>query len=212
MASYTLVIGNKNYSSWSLRAWLMLKATSADFKEILIRLHQENSKQEILRYSPSGSVPVLLIDDRPVWDTLAIGETLNELFPEAKLWPANALARAHARSISAEMHSGFQALRMKHAMDIRRRETVTPDADVQAIVDRIEQLWKDARDNFGRGKDNFLYGNFTIADAMYAPVVSRFATHGFNVSDASKDYMDVIQALPAFREWVEAALQEPWVY
>jgi glutathione S-transferase len=206
----TLVIGNKNYSSWSMRAWLALKATGADFTEILIPLRQVNTKQDILRYSPSGLVPVLLADGRPIWDSLAIGEYLAQQFPAARLWPRDALLRAHARSASAEMHAGFTALRGKRPMNMKKRETLPDDADVTRDVARIEQIWDEARSLTGRG--DFLYGDFTLADVMYAPVVSRFVTYGIAVGKENKAYMDRIWNLPAFQEWYEAALKEPWVW
>ncbi len=209
MTSYTIVIGNKNYSSWSMRAWLALKATGVSFKEVNIVLRQKDSKQNILQYSPSGSVPMLFIDNRPVWDSLAIAETLAEQFPDAKLWPTETAARMHARSASAEMHSSFQALRSKHPMEMSKREIMRPDADVHLDINRIEQIWREARGQFGISAGGpFLYGNFTIADAMYAPVVSRFITYGFTLSDTSKHYMDAIVNLPIFQEWYQAALKE----
>ena len=211
MPSYTLVIANKNYSSWSMRAWLVLKATSAPFREVVIPLRQENSKNEILRYSPSGFLPVLLIDGfTPVHDSLAIAETLAERHPEAKLWPEAPPARAHARSISAEMHSGFMALRAQHPMNMKKREVKPPLEEVQAQIKRIEQIWREAQEHYGNGGD-FLYGKFTIADAMYAPVVSRFLSYGISVSAESRRYMQAIEHLPPFQEWYQAALNEPWV-
>jgi glutathione S-transferase len=207
MTDYTLVIGNKNLSSWSLRAWLMLKAAGVHFKEILIPLDQEASKKEILRYSPSGLVPALLRDGRPLcWDSLAIGEYLAETFPKAGLWPEEASARAHARSICAEMHSGFAALRSQCSMNMKKRETIAPSPEVTGDIRRIEQLWADARALAGNG--DFLYGHFTIADAMYAPVVSRFITYGIRVGSESGRYRDAIRALPAFAQWNAAAQKE----
>ncbi len=210
MSGYTLVIANKNYSSWSLRAWLMMKATGADFKEILIPLRQENTKEQIALYSPSGLLPVLLVDNQPIWDSLAIGEYLAQQFPQARLWPKDSRVRAHARSISAEMHAGFQALRSKRSVNMKKRETLPPDADVKREVERVEYLWDEARAIADPG--DFLYGSFTIADAMYAPVVSRFVTYGIDVSKESRRYMDTIWNMPTFKEWYEAALKESWVW
>lgn len=209
MTDYTLVIGNKNYSSWSMRAWLILKATGAEFKEILIPLDQENSKRDILHYSPSGFVPVLLVDGTPIWDSLAIGEYLAQQFPKAHLWPKDPLVCAHARSVSAEMHSGFQGLRSKRSVDMKKRETRPADPAVDKDVARIEQIWADARAIAEPG--DFLYGGFTIADAMYAPVVGRFITYGIAVGKDSKRYMETISGMPAYKEWYEAAVKEPWV-
>ncbi len=207
MASYSLVIGNKNFSSWSMRPWLAMKATGYPFEEIQIALRRENSKAEILRYSPSGKVPVLLVDGVPVWDSLAISMTLAEHFPQARLWPQDATARAHCRSITAEMHSGFMALRTQHAMDMTKREVIPPSAEAQGDIDRITQLWADARKQFGQTGD-FLFGHFTIADAMYAPVVSRFVTYGFTVGKDAQRYMDTIWNMPAFQEWYAGAVRE----
>jgi glutathione S-transferase len=208
LADYTLVIGNKNYSSWSLRAWLMMKATGTPFKEILIPLYQENSKQDILRYSPSGKVPVLIAEGMPVWDSMAIGEYLAETFPAAQLWPENKMIRAHARSICAEMHSGFAELRKECSMNMKKRDKATPSPEVAAQVARIERLWTEARRMAGQG--DFLYGHFTIADAMYAPVVSRFVSYRLGSNPESRRYMDAVWAHPAFGEWLGAALLEPW--
>lgn len=215
MAEYTLVIGNKNYSSWSLRAWLMMKAAGVPFREILIPLEQENPtsrairKNEILRYSPSGLVPVLMADDTLVWESLAIGEYLADTFPEANLWPREPVMRAHARSISSEMHAGFTALRSQCAMNMKKCEIVEPSAETSLDITRIERLWADARAMVKGG--DFLYGHFTIADAMYAPVISRFISYGIKVSDDSRRYIGTIMNYPAFLEWQESALQEKWV-
>jgi glutathione S-transferase len=207
MPAYTLVIGNKNYSSWSMRPWLALKATGKAFKEVVIVLDQKNSKQEILKYSPSGSVPVLLIDNTPIWDSLSICEALAELHPEANLWPTDREAKAHARSICAEMHSSFLDLRKQCPMDMKKRAPVTPSPEVKAQLTRIEQIWENARAKYGKG-GNFLFGHFTIADAFYAPVVSRFITYGFPASKENQKYMDTISSMPHFKEWYNAALEE----
>lgn len=209
MTEYTLVTGNKRFSSWSMRPWLAMKASGVPFREITVRLREPDSKQNILKYSPSGQVPLLLIDQRPVWDSLAICETLAELFPEAKLWPENAALRSHARSLCAEMHSGFAALRQKHQMDLLARIPSTPDDDVKVHIARIEQLWREARALPGRSKGDYLYGAFTIADAYYAPVVTRFVTYGFDVAADTKAYMDVIWQHPHFAQWYAEAEKEP---
>jgi len=208
MTEYTLVIGNKNFSSWSLRPWLVLKATGTPFKEITVKLRTPETRQNALKYSPSGQVPVLLTGTMKIWDSMAICETLAELFPEVRLWPSDSHARAHARSICAEMHSGFAALRSKHSMDMTARTPQTPDDDVKAHIERIEHIWREARHINGRGKGDFLYGKFGIADAFYAPVVSRFVTYGFAVAQDTKAYMDTIWNYPAFAQWYAEAEKE----
>ncbi len=208
MTDYTLVIGNKNFSSWSMRPWLVMKATSAKFTEVNVKLRLPESKANILKYSPSGQVPALLFGTTTVWDSLAICETLAEHFPAANLWPADASARTHARSMCAEMHSGFAALRQKHQVDMTARTPKPMDDDVKEIVTRIEQLWREARKHPGRGKGDYLYGTFTIADAFYAPVVSRFVTYDIPVAKDTREYMDVIWKHPAFVEWYKAAEKE----
>lgn len=208
MTNYTLVIGNKNFSSWSMRPWLAMKATGAPFTEINVKLRTPKSKAEILKYSPSGQVPALIFDNCAVWDSLAICETLAEHFPAAHLWPSNAAARAHARSLCAEMHSGFAALRQKHPMDMTARTPKPLDDDVRDIVTRIEHLWREAHKHPGRGKGEYLYGTFSIADAFYAPVVSRFVTYDIPVAKDSRDYMGVIWNHPAFQQWYKAAEKE----
>lgn len=177
MADFTIYIGNKNYSSWSLRGWLMLKHTGADFTEEVIALDEANTRADILRHSPSARVPAVKHGDFVVWETLAIGEYLAELFPAAQLWPMAATARAVARAASSEMHAGFASLRSHLPMNIRSsfpNRGVTPE--VRADINRITALWRDCRRRFGEGGE-FLFGAFTIADAMYAPVVSRVRTY-----------------------------------
>lgn len=208
MTDYTLVIGNKNFSSWSMRPWLVMKATGAKFTEINVKLRTPESKADILKHSPSGQVPALKFGGTTVWDSLAICETLAEHFPNANLWPTDAAARAHARSICAEMHSGFAALRQKHQVDMTARTPKPMDDDVKEIVTRIQQLWREARAHSGRGKGNYLYGAFSIADAFYAPVVSRFVTYDIPVAKDTREYMDVIWNHPAFAEWYKAAEKE----
>lgn len=211
MADFTIYIGNKNYSSWSLRGWLMLKHTGAEFEEVLIPLSQTNTKAEILRHSPSGRVPALRHRELVVWESLAIGAYLNDIFPKAKLWPKDAKARAVARSVSAEMHAGFQALRNHLPMNMRSsfpNRGVTPD--VQNDINRITAIWRDCRARFGEGGD-FLFGTFGIADAMYAPVASRFRTYKVEVDAEAQHYCDTIWGLPALQEWLAAARNEPMV-
>ena len=193
-----LIIGNKNYSSWSLRPWLAMKVHGIAFDEKRIPLYAANSKAEILRDSPAGKVPILKDGATTVWDSLAIVEYLAERYP--RLWPRDAGERATARSIAAEMHAGFAKLREHMSMNIRKRypgKGRTPE--VLADIARITAIWAAA-------KGPFLFGEFTAADAMYAPVVLRFRTYAVEVR--KKSYMDAMLALPAMREWIEAAERE----
>ena len=193
-----LVIGNKNYSSWSLRPWIAMKALNLPFEAKRIPLYGPGAKEEILRYSPAGKVPILYDGKAVVWDSLAILEYLAEKHPQ--LWPSDAAERARARSISAEMHSGFPDLRNHMSMNVRKRylgKGRTPE--VLDEIRRIEKIWSDA-------KGPFLFGSFGAADAMYAPVVLRFRTYGVEVQN--KGYMDAMLALPAMREWIEASERE----
>lgn len=204
----TLVIGNKNYSSWSLRAWLVLKQAEIPFQEIRISLYKTDSHIPLRQYSPSGKVPVLIDGDLTVWDSLAICEYLADKFPEKQLWPSGQAARTVARSVVAEMHAGFSALRQHMPMNIRRRcpdEGLTPES-LQDIK-RINTLWNDCRARFGRAGE-FLFGSFCIADAMYAPVALRFITYEVKLDDVSAAYVNAITALPAVRQWIVDAHAE----
>lgn len=208
---FKLVIGNKNYSSWSLRPWLLLQQADIPFEEILIPLYEGEYKTQILHLSPSGKVPCLIDGSVAVWDSLAIAEYLAELHPSLQLWPTDPAARAEARSISAEMHAGFTSLRTQMGMNLRRHFPGTmPSADTQADIDRIEQIWQHCRQRHGIDGP-FLFGQFTIADAMYAPVCTRFRTYGVQLSDTCQAYVDHMLALPALREWYAAAVAEPQV-
>jgi glutathione S-transferase len=207
----TLVIGNKNYSSWSLRPWIAMKVANIPFEERLVPLFQDEYKQDLLAISPGGKVPILIDGDARVWETVAILEHLAERFPDARLWPADVSARAHARSIVAEMHAGFVPLRNECPMNLWRPVLARDlSAETKANVARIDAMWADCRDRFGAGGP-FLFGRFSAADAMYAPVVSRFETYGIKVSSASRTYMETILGLPAFAEWKAAGIREPWV-
>jgi glutathione S-transferase len=195
-----LVIGNKNYSSWSLRPWLALKVFGFDFDEKKIPLYGEGSKEAILNYSPAGKVPVLVDGKTTVWDSLAILEYVAEKNP--KLWPSNPADRALARSISAEMHSGFPDLRNHMSMNVRKRypgKGRTPE--VLAEIERIKAIWNEA-------KKPFLFGAFTAADAMYAPVVLRFRTYEVELPRSARGYYEAMLALPALQEWIAAAERE----
>jgi glutathione S-transferase len=206
----TLVIGNKNYSSWSMRPWLALRASNIPFEEVFIPLYTDNpaDKQRILSFSRAGKVPSLVDGDITVWDSLAIIEYLAERFPQAKLWPEDRAMRAHARSISAEMHSGFVPLRSECGMNLHRPVgAIALSTDAKANVARVEEIWRDCRQRYGKGGP-FLFGVFTGADAMYAPVVHRFRTYAIEVGAEARAYMETMMALPAFREWTEAGLAE----
>lgn len=211
MDQFTLIIGNKNYSSWSLRAWLVLKYFGIPFAEILVPLYQQGSKETILKHSPLGKVPALIHKVRTIWESIAICEYLAEIFPQKKLWSEEPEARAVARSISAEMHAGFQSLR--HNMSMNCRESYPGRGSGPGVEDdirRIIAIWRECQERFGKGGE-FLFGNFTIADAMYAPVVTRFKTYGVELSGVEKKYYDTILALPALQEWYEAARNDPHV-
>jgi len=210
MARYTIVLGNKNYSSWSLRGWLPLKQTGAPFEEIVIPLRGTETRTEILKHSPAGKVPVLETSNLLIWDSLAIAEFLAENHPEAGLWPKDNTARAMARSVAAEMHSGFPSLRQQLPMDMRtRRMEKTLTDDVKADIRRILTIWQDCRERLGAGGD-FLFGDFGIADAYFAPVVSRFVTYGVPLDRVADDYCDAVTAWPNFKEWYADAETEPW--
>ena len=199
----TLVIGTKRYSSWSLRPWLALKLAHIPFDEVEIALRQPDTKAEILKHSPSGKVPLLKDGDLAVWDSLAICEYLAEQTPS--LWPQDSKARAVARSVSAEMHSGFMPLRRDCPMDVLADLPMAeiPDEVTTELI-RMDALWNDCRARFGAGGD-FLFGGFSIADAMFAPVVSRIRTYHLPVGAVSQAYCDAIMALPAMREWIAGA-------
>lgn len=204
----TIVIGNKNYSSWSLRPWLVLRATGAPFAEIRIPLRQPDTRARIMEHSPAGKVPVLKDGGLAVWDSLAICEYLAEKFPAARLWPEAAATRAVARAVSAEMHSGFAALRRDLPMDIRGRVARPWSEDAAADIARVQQIWRDCRAAYGRG-GRFLFGGFGIADAMFAPVVTRFRTYGVPVDGAIADYMEAVFDFGPMKEWCQASEAEP---
>lgn len=205
---YTLVIGDKNLSSWSLRAWLLMKHAEIPFIEEKIRLRQPDMQDAIKAHSPSGLVPALKTPDGVIWDSLAIAEFLNESHPAAQLWPPDRRARAVARSVSAEMHAGFANLRATMPLDfVNRIVGRTPVAAAAREIERIVHIWTECRETFGGGGP-FLFGRFSIADAMYAPLVSRFRTYGVEIAGLAKDYADMLWALPAMREWEAGAAHE----
>jgi glutathione S-transferase len=206
-----LVIGNKNYSSWSFRPWIAMKVAGIAFDEEMISLYVEGSREQILKASPGGKVPILIDGETHVWESLAILEYLAEKFPNAGLWPANRQARAHGRAISTEMHAGFVALREECGMSFWRPPAKRSlSAAAQANVARVQQIWTDARTKYGAGGP-FLFGEFSAADAMYAPVVQRFIAYEIDVSAPVSAYTQAMTALPAWQEWRRAALRETWV-
>jgi glutathione S-transferase len=206
-----LIIGNKNYSSWSMRPWIAMKVAGIAFTEEVISLDDPDFRRRVMAVSGTGKVPALADGDIHVWESLAILDYLADKFPQARLWPSDPAARAHARAVAAEMHAGFGALRRHCPMNVwrpvRRRELTD---EVVADVRRIEQIWTDCRTRFG--KDGaFLFGGFSAADAMYAPIVSRFHTYSVEVGQVARAYMDAVRALPAWAEWRDAAVNETWV-
>ncbi|HEY4647404.1 MAG TPA: glutathione S-transferase family protein [Steroidobacteraceae bacterium] len=205
--SLTLVIGSKNYSSWSLRAWIFLKHLGIEFDERMLTLYSPEFYEEIGKISPARRVPVLLDGDLRIWDSLAICEYLAE--KTGRGWPKDTAARAHARAISAEMHSGFQALRDACPFNARARNRHVPRTpELLASARRIDQLWEDCRRRFGRGGP-WLVGEYSIVDAMYAPVVLRFNTYGADLSAPSRDYANTVLADPPLVDWLRAAESEP---
>jgi glutathione S-transferase len=203
-----LVIGDKNFSSWSLRAALALELTGEPYDELKVRLYQADSRQQILAHSPTGKVPLLKTEEGPIWDSLAIAEYLAERFAESHLWPRGQYARAVARAVCAEMHSGFLGLRSHLSMDMRRDEALAQiPAEAQADIARICQLWADCRAQFGQDGP-FLFGHASIADAFFAPVASRLRSYRVALPDVAAAYVETIYHWPAFQRWYQAALQE----
>jgi glutathione S-transferase len=206
-----LVIGNKNYSSWSMRPWVLLRQAQIPFEEVQLKFDESDGGLRVAgieKFSAAGKVPVLMIDGEPVWDSLAIAETVAEMHPEKHLWPQDPVARRVARSVCAEMHSGFQAMRGKMPMNIRCRYPgtgLTPES--QKDIDRIVSLWTQCRERFG-GAGSLLFGRFSVADAFFAPVVMRFHAYAVKVPRVAQEYCEAVQALSAVREWSDAARRE----
>ena len=202
-----LVIGDHNYSSWSLRPWLALKQSDIPFEEISVRLRQATTKADILKHSPSGKVPCLIDGETLVWESLAICEYLAEKVPT--LWPSERKARAEARAIASEMHAGFPSLRQEMPLDVRASlPFLQTSSEVRADVTRIIAIWEDCRRRYGH-RGPFLFGHFTNVDAMFAPVVFRFKTYHVELPEASRQWVDTMLALPAMQEWHQAATAEP---
>jgi glutathione S-transferase len=206
--SLTLVIGNKNYSSWSLRAWLFLKQSGIEFEEIRLALYTENWETEIKRYTPAGKVPVLLDGDLKIWDSLAIMEHVQETYPDVAGWPSDRAARAHARSVAAEMHSGFMAIREELPQNLKmcqRRSRDDFSSHARAEIERVEALWQDCFERYG---GPWLFGDFSIADAMYAPVALRFVTYGIALKPEAQRFVKLVRGLEAVQSWTAAAAEE----
>jgi len=211
MADLHLTIGNKAYSSWSMRPWLALKASGLPFDETVLCLFTEETNAWLAANSPNRKVPLLRHGDLRIWDSLAIIEYLAELAPESGLWPKDSKARAIARSVSAEMHSGFQALRQHLGMNVRRTYPgFAVPADAQADIDRVQAIWAECRKTYGAGGP-FLFGAFSAADCMYAPVVTRFVTYDVKLTPEAQDYVNAMLAQPFVADWIAAGKAEPWV-
>lgn len=211
MAKLHLVIANKNYSSWSLRPWMAMSMAGLPFDETIIPLDTPSTKKQIAKHSGGGRVPVLYHGKIKIWETLAILEYLAETFPEKNLWPKNKAARAMARAISNEMHAGFSNLRNACPMNLRRpQKPVVLNEGTRADIARIEEIWRECRKTYGKG-GKFLFGKFCIADAMFAPVVSRFESYAVPVAIDTRTYMDAVMATKAFQSWKSAALKESWI-
>ncbi|HET7198061.1 MAG TPA: glutathione S-transferase family protein [Burkholderiales bacterium] len=204
-----LVIGNKNYSSWSMRPWVALREARIPFEEVLLKFGADGKPVGVAAWSPTRKVPSLVLDEgEVVWDSLAICETVAELHPEKALWPADPAARRAARAVCAEMHSGFQALREQLVMNIRARHPGKGiNGDSRKDIDRVVEIWLSCRARFGAGGE-LLFGAFSIADAFYAPVVTRFETYGVALPAVAQAYCEAVRRLASVREWTEAALRE----
>ena len=213
MAKPLLIVGNKNYSSWSLRPFMALAMAGIPFEDRVIRMFVPGFKPAVDKYKAAGKVPILVHNGQSIWDTLAIIEYAAETWPSKHIWPRNKKARAMARSVSAEMHSGFQALRNACPMNLRRPPKLPPGGITETVardVARIEEIWAKCRKSFGKGGP-FLFGKFSGADAMFAPVVSRFETYRIPVSKVTRVYMDAVLATSAFQKWKADAAKEPWI-
>ncbi|WBK00999.1 glutathione S-transferase family protein [Methylocystis parvus] len=203
-----LVIGNKRYSSWSMRPWILMKVFEVPFEEILVPLYRAESKPALLAHSPAGKAPILKDGALTVWESLAIIEHVADLFPDRAIWPRDPAARAHARALACEMHAGFSALRNECSMNFGRAARPVPISDgALADAERIDAAWRDALSSYG---GPFLFGAFSAADAMFAPVVQRLDNYMIPVSEPSRRYMETVKTLPAWAEWRAAARGEAW--
>ncbi len=210
MSGLKLVIGNKNYSSWSMRPWLLLRQRGIEFEETQIPLRQPDSLERKLAFSPAGKVPILVDGNLHIWESMAIVDYLAEKFPEKQLWPQEREARACARTVSAEMHAGFASLRACMPLNCRaRRPGAGRGPGVQEDIDRICEIWRECRERHGSARD-FLFGEFTAADAMFAPVASRFQTYDVELAGEEAEYAEALLTMPAVKDWIEAARKEPW--
>lgn len=208
LMSLILVIGNRNYSSWSLRAWLYLTESQLEFDEISISLHVGDWRQEVAKYTPAARVPVLIHDEATVWDSMAIMTYLLDLHPDAVGWPTVGKDRAYAQSISAEMHSGFLAIRAELPQNIRIRRTATLSEQCLSQVKRVQAIWSDCRERYGH-RGPWLFGEFSIADVMFVPVALRFVSYGIPVEGRAAEFVSATRLLPSVQEWILAARKEP---
>ena len=203
----TLVIGNKAYSSWSLRPWLLLKQGGVPFEEVRVPLYRDDTAAALARWSPSGKVPVLVDDALTIWESLAIIEYLAERFPDTCGWPRDPAARATARAVSAEMHAGFSAVRHEMTFNCRQRRRVRPSEATRSEISRAAALWNDCRARFG-AKGPWLFGPFSPADAMFAPLALRFVTYGVTLDGAASEYVQTVAGDTAVQAWIAAARRE----
>ncbi len=208
MQKLTLIIGNKAYSSWSLRPWLALRHAEARFDEIRVPLYTPGYKAQLLRLNPAGKVPALKHGDFVIWESLAICEYVAELFPQAKLWPADTAVRALARALCAEMHAGFTAIRSTMPFNCRAKgRQVASSGDLENEIARVQAIWRECREVHGK-RGPWLFGHFTVADAMYAPIALRFVTYGVQLDEVSADYADTVRRDKSVQEWIKAAGRE----
>lgn len=203
-----LIIGNKTYSSWSLRPWLLMRHFNIPFEEILVKLDLPDTTANIKKYSPTGKVPALLDGNFVIWESAAIMEYLNERFPEKKMYPADIKDRAMARALSMEMHAGFSKMRELLSFNIKNHFPHFDTSGAQADIERVKAIWIE---QLAKSKGPFLFGEFSIADAMYAPVVGRFNSYGVPVDGAVKAYCESMMNLPAMKEWYEGAMKEDFI-
>ena len=213
MADFKLIMGNRNYSPWSLSAWLTAKSAGMDFDEVIIPLNEGTTRQEILRYWYNGKVPILQHGEITIWESISICEYIAEIYPEAGLWPLEIRARAVARSLSSEVHSGFRSLREHMPMNVRSQfPSEGRIMCVQEEINRVLAIWRRCRERYGRDHGGpFLFGSFSIVDALFAPIVSQFKTYSVDLDDIEKEYSNAILSLPAMGVWIKASQDEPMV-